>query len=178
MKIRIPLAIAIFLALAGAAAIMFSKPLRIAYHRRALERLREEIYAEPSATSGGLISYGHGDQFERQDIHCQRLAELGYFFHKRYEMENLPDTGEVHGAFWRLVLKEFPGRRYLTLSYPDNVLEVRDLAEHEPKWDAFVAEHNVPDFADRFMGGRKGGGEKVTATKSGQDRAGRGGQSP
>jgi hypothetical protein len=151
MKTRTLVATGIFLLLAGAAGITFWKPLQIAYHRRALERLHEEIYAEPSVTSGGLVGYGDGDQFERQDYHCQRLAELGYFFHKRYEMENLPDTGEVHRAFWRLVQKEFPDRRYPTLSYPDNVLEVWDLAEYEPKWDAFVEKHNVPGFAERFM---------------------------
>ena len=151
MKTRILIATVIFLPLAGATAIIFSKPLQVTYHRRALGRLYEEIYAEPSVTSGGLIGYGDGDQFERQDRHCQRLAELGYFFHERYEMENLPDTGEVHSAFWRLVQKEFPDRRYPTLSYPNNVLEVWDLAEHKPQWDAFVAKHNVPDFAEQFM---------------------------
>ncbi len=58
---------------------------------------------------------------------------------------------EVHSALWRLVQKEFPDRRYPTLSYPDNVLEVWDHAKYEPKWDAFVAKHNVPGFADQFM---------------------------
>ena len=36
---------------------------------------------------------------------------------------------------WRLVQNEFPNRRYPTLSYPDNVLEVWDLAECEAEWD-------------------------------------------
>jgi hypothetical protein len=66
-------------------------------------------------------------------------------------MDKLPDTGEVHSAFWRLVQSEFPNRRYPTLSYPDNVLEVWDLAECEAEWDEFVERHNVPDFADRFI---------------------------
>ncbi|MHB8956346.1 MAG: hypothetical protein ACYC4U_25460 [Pirellulaceae bacterium] len=66
-------------------------------------------------------------------------------------MENLPDTREVHRAFWRLVQEEFPKRRYPTLTTSDNVLEVWDLAEYEPKWDAFAAKYNVPDFGDRFM---------------------------
>ena len=151
MKCRTLIATAVLLALVVCAAMVLSKPLQIAYHLRALERLHEEIYAEPSVTSGGLVGYGHGDQFERQDRHCERLAELGYFFHKRYEMENLPDTGEVNSSFWRLVQEEFPNRRYPTLSYPNNVLEVWDLAETEPKWDAFVAKYNVPDFVERFM---------------------------
>lgn len=132
-------------------AVVLSTPIQIEYHKYALERLHEDIYAKPTDFSGGLIGYGDGDQFERQDRHCNRLAALGYFFHQRYEMENLPDTGGVHGAFWRLVQKEFPNRRYPTLSYPDNVLEVWDRAECKPAWDAFVAKHNVPDFADRFM---------------------------
>jgi hypothetical protein len=66
-------------------------------------------------------------------------------------MDKLPDTGEVHSAFWRLVQNEFPNRRYPTLSYPDNVLEVWDLAECEAEWDEFVERHTVPDFADRFI---------------------------
>jgi hypothetical protein len=66
-------------------------------------------------------------------------------------MDKLPDTGEVHSAFWRLVQSEFPNRRYPTLSYPDNVLEVWDLAECEAEWDEFVERYNVPDFADRFI---------------------------
>jgi len=151
MKSWLLITFAVLLALVLTVALVFSRPLRIAYHRHALERLHEDIYAEPSVTSGGLVGYGDGDQFERQDKHCNRLADLGYFFHKRYEMENLPDTGEIHSAFWRLVQEAFPDRRYPSLSYPDNVLEVWDLAEFEPKWDVFVAEHNVPDFADRFM---------------------------
>ncbi len=145
------IAVAVMLVIAAIIAFVVSKPLQIEYHKYALERLHEEIYAEPTVTSGGLLGYGDGDQFERQEEHCRRLAALGYFFHKRYEMEHLPDTGEVHSAFWRLVQKEFPKRRYPTLSYPDNVLEVWDLAEYQPKWDAFVAKHNVPDFVARFM---------------------------
>ena len=151
MNTRILIATVVFFILSGAAAIVLTKPLQIVYHRRALEKLHEEIYSEPEPTSFGMVAYGKGDQFERQGKHCQRLAELGYFFHKRYAMENLPDTGEVHSAFWRLIQTEFPGRRYPTLEYPDNVLEVWDLAEYEPEWDAFVAKHNVPDFAERFM---------------------------
>lgn len=130
---------------------MVSRPLQVEYHKYSLERLHEAIYDEPTVTSGGLVGYGDGDQFERQEQHCNRLATLGYFFHKRYEMDKLPDTGEVNSAFWRLVQKEFPNRRYPTLSYPDNVLEVWDLAEYEAKWDAFVERHNLPDFADRFI---------------------------
>lgn len=130
---------------------MNSRPLEIEYHKYSLERLHEAIYDKPSVTSGGLVGYGDGNQFKRQEQHCNRLATLGYFFHKRYDMDNLPDTGEVHGAFWQLVQNEFPNRRYPTLSYPDNVLEVWDLAECEAEWDEFVDRHNVPDFADRFI---------------------------
>jgi hypothetical protein len=131
---------------------VFSRPLQIAYHRRALERLHQDIYAEPSVvTLDGLVGYGDSNQFERHDKHCDRLADLGYFFHKRYEMDNLPNTGEVHNAFWRLLQEAFPNRRYPTLSSADNVLKVWDLAEYEQKWDAFVAKHNVPDFSHRFM---------------------------
>lgn len=130
---------------------MNSRPLEIEYHKYSLERLHVAIYDEPTVTSGGLVGYGDGNQFERQEQHCNRLATLGYFFHKRYDMDKLPDTGEVHSAFWRLVQNEFPNRRYPTLSYPDNVLEVWDLAECEAEWDEFVDRHNVPDFADRFI---------------------------
>ena len=130
---------------------MNSRPLQIEYHKYFLERLHEAIYDEPTVTSGGLVGYGDRNQFERQEQHCNRLATLGYFFHKRYDMDKLPDTGEVHSAFWRLVQNEFPNRRYPTLSYPDNVLEVWDLAECEAEWDEFVERHNVPDFADRFI---------------------------
>jgi hypothetical protein len=130
---------------------MNSRPLQIEYHKYFLERLHEAIYDEPTVTSGGLVGYGDRNQFERQEQHCNRLATLGYFFHKRYDMDKLPDTGEVHSAFWRLVQSEFPNRRYPTLSYPDNVLEVWDLAECEAEWDEFVERHNVPDFADRFI---------------------------
>ena len=130
---------------------MNSRPLQIEYHKYFLDRLHEAIYDEPTVTSGGLVGYGDRNQFERQEQHCNRLATLGYFFHKRYDMDKLPDTGEVHSAFWRLVQSEFPNRRYPTLSYPDNVLEVWDLAECEAEWDEFVERHNVPDFADRFI---------------------------
>jgi hypothetical protein len=125
--------------------------LRVAYHKHSLERIHQQIYAEPTATSGGLVGYGSAKLFDKQDYHCARLAALGYFFHQIYEMENLPDTGEVHSAFWRLVQEEFPNRRYTTLAYPDNVLEVWDLAEHESRWSTFVRKHNVADFVDRFM---------------------------
>jgi hypothetical protein len=130
---------------------MNSRPLQIEYHKYFLERLHEAIYDEPTVTSGGLVGYGDRNQFERQEQHCNRLATLGYFFHKRYDMDKLPDTGEVHSAFWRRVQNEFPNRRYPTLSYPDNVLEVWDRAECEAEWDEFVERHNVPDFADRFI---------------------------
>ncbi len=151
MKSRWLMTVCVLVTLSVIIARVASKPVQIVYHKYALDRLHADIYAEPMVTSGGLVGFGDGDQFEQQDKHCERLAALGYFFHKRYEMENLPDTGEVHSAFWRLVQKEFPDRQYPTLSYPDNVLEVWDLAEYEAKWDAFVANHNVPDFVERFM---------------------------
>ena len=151
MKRHWLITVAVLLALVPIALLVVSKPLQIEYHRYALERLHDEIFAEPTVYSGGLVGYGSLDQLERQDKHCLRLAALGYFFHRRYEMENLPDTDEVNSAFWRLIQKEFPDRKYPTLSCPDNVLEVWDLAEYKPKWDAFVAKHNVPDFMERFM---------------------------
>jgi hypothetical protein len=144
------------------------RPLQIEYHKYALERLHEAIHATPTSTMGDLVGYGNGDQFKQQEEHCNRLVALGHFFHKCYEMENLPDTGDVHSAFWRLVQKEFPNRRYPLLSYPDNVLEVWDLALYESEWDAFVKRHNVPDFAKRFMTQDAPGKESLAPAPTGQ----------
>jgi hypothetical protein len=151
MRTYLAIAASVLVLIAGCLIVVFSRPFQIAYHTRALERLHQEIYAKPSTVPGGLAGFGDKDQFDRQDQHCQRLVELGYFFFKRYEMNNLPDVEGVHKAFWQLVQREFSGSRYHSLSYPHNVLEVWDLAEHQAQWDAFVLKHDVPDFVDRFM---------------------------
>jgi hypothetical protein len=145
MKRRIIVGAGVVVLAAGGVYFAWS-PAQIWYHKRALDQIHAEVYSAPSTLSDGLVGYGNGELFDQEDRHKNRLASLGYFFHQRYEMEKVADTGEAHRALWRLVQQEFPDRRYPLLSYPDNVLEVWDLAVHKPAWDAFAQKYNVVDL--------------------------------
>ncbi|MEZ6096773.1 MAG: hypothetical protein R3C03_21535 [Pirellulaceae bacterium] len=138
MKFRWTFVIVLGTFVAIIVAVVFYRPVKIGYHRYSLERIHDNIYGEPTAFANGLVGFGNASQIERLEMHCNQLAALGYFFHKKYEMEKLPKANGVHSALWRIVQSEFPDSRYPTLSYPSNVLEVWDLPECEGKWDEFV----------------------------------------
>lgn len=120
------------------------------YHLNRMQTAREEIYEKPSTVGpGGLVGYGSQELFDRRDHHRDRLVDLGYLFHATYEMENVPDTDEAHRELWQQVTAAFPDNRHVTLSYPDNALEVWDAPSRRDAWEAFVKKHNVANFADR-----------------------------
>lgn len=144
---------AVAIVLVSVVAITFSEPsVQIRYHLWAMGSFHKRIYATPSVVSPeGLVGYGSQELFDRHDFHRDRLVELGYYFHARYETENLPHADGVHSTLARLVWAAFPDSQHPTLSHPENVLEVWDLSIRQKEWGAFVEKHNVADFVERFM---------------------------
>jgi hypothetical protein len=125
----------IFLAVVIVAPIfVLIRPVQIVYHTYQLNR----------------HDFGNEDVHERHRQHCDSLVSLGYFFHKTYEMENLPDSPGVHAALWQRVLDEFPDSGYATLTLPGNVLEVWDTVDRESQWDGFAEKYNVNDFMEHY----------------------------
>jgi hypothetical protein len=64
-------------------------------------------------------------------------------------MTNLPATNDVHREFCRLALN-FTNTRHVAVWYPDNTLEVWDLANRKPSWDGFAMKYNVADFETQY----------------------------
>jgi len=136
--------------------ILLSRPIETAYHVYALNRLHARISASATRTKDGFEIIGGNGEFKEQEWHCTRLAALGHFFHAIYELEKLPDTNEIHRTFWNLVQKEFPDRRYVSLTYPTNILEVWDTTRNQAEWEAFVNRCNTEDFANSLVPSRLG----------------------
>jgi hypothetical protein len=137
-------------------------PVSIWCHKRALAAANEGLHAAMAAERSGGTGERHSSEWaERRKYHCERLVELGYFFHQSYEMDNLPDTDTVYYAIMDRWMREFPTSPYSVMAATDYVFDVYDLAESKPRWDAFVKRYNVADFSDRFVSNTTNGAEQT-----------------
>ncbi len=107
--------------------------------------------ADVDVVDFGIFRFERPGYPRRYEQSRDRLVDLGYFFHNVYNMDQLPDEGDISERLFELIGQHFPPSPHCTVGYPTNTLIVWDVQSRRPEWDAFVKEHNVPDFRERFM---------------------------
>lgn len=141
--------------------LMLGAPLvrqcMVGYHLWRLNHAWENMTEVGVDVTDAVAAYEH---------HLRQLRILGYFFHERYEFDNLSEGPEVHRWLWQQIVRAFPDNRHVTLSYPNNVLEVWDIPARRDDWDRFFVETNCAEAASsastqRETGTKEEGPDKV-----------------
>jgi hypothetical protein len=126
-------------------------PLRVWYLTRRLEETNRRVYAALAAErTGEALDVGSSELFAQKRRICDGLVAAGYFFHETYQFDKVPHTATVYRALVDRWMRASPKSAYATFGASDYVLDVYDLREAKPRWDAFVRDHNVADFVERF----------------------------
>ena len=127
------------------------------YHLREADRInlqlhkamaveRQAIAAQQSTTElNGQVS----ELIEKRRYHCESLVELGHFFHEEYAFDRLPDGSGVYVDVQVRWMTAFPNSPYS--SFGGGVLDVYDTTDSKPRWDKFVATHNISDYPQRYL---------------------------
>lgn len=142
--------------------VLARKPMLIAYHQKKMKEAWQNAAAnvDPSVSIfqqlwHELFGTGawHYDSFSRYEHHRDRLVRLGHLVHREFVFEHLVCASEEYRAFWKIVTARFSSihtaGNYSETSEPVRI-EVWDTLEMIPKWEAFVHEHDVQDFLERF----------------------------
>jgi len=144
--------------------VLARKPMLIAYHQKKMKEAWQDADAnvEPSVSIVQQLfkelfgieppAWRH-NSFSRYEHHRNRLVLLGYLVHREFVFEHLYCASEEYRALWKIVTARFSSihttGNYSETSEPVRI-EVWDTPEMIPKWEAFVHEHDVPDFLERF----------------------------
>ncbi len=151
------IAIATFFAVAVLTVLTItSPPIQIAYHRWQMERAWSDAFAEPDPSVNGEVAYTLGESYKAYERHRQRLVELGAVCELHYVLENVlarTDEGRHFATLWTSF--NCPPCIDCTAPFPDapepTQLNVWCYPEDVAGWDAFVAEHDVSDYRERYM---------------------------
>ncbi len=133
-----------------AIAVFGRRPALVAWHRWRIEVAFRRV------NEVGAYSGDQGDYIESHDYHRRRLVELGYLRHRTFTLRNIRSHTPEYRRLWRLAVDLFPPRGYdgLHSEWPEEaapmMLEVWDRPANMPRWEAFVRDHDVPDFDERF----------------------------
>ena len=81
------------------------------------------------------------------------MVRLGDLDHREFVFANVVHPTDESHALLKIVFTTFPSMHttvpYFYVPKPAR-LQVWDTPDMIPKWEAFVHEHDVPDFLDRF----------------------------
>ena len=98
--------------------------------------------------------------------HMDRLVKLGHLQRRTWVVKNIACPSQEETQFRRMMIDAFPGSIecvYSVSSDPNAPikmeLSVVNLPERKPQWEAFLGEHDVPDFRQLFMPAPENAGE-------------------
>ena len=81
------------------------------------------------------------------------MVWLGDLVPREFVFEHLVCPSEEYRALWKILSARFSSI-HTTGNYSETsepvCIEVWDTSDMIPKWEAFVHEHDVPDFIERF----------------------------
>ena len=126
------------------------RPTLVAWHKWRMEVAHRRI------NEVGAFSNKQSAYIESHDYHRQWLVDLGYLQHRKFTLRYVKTATPEYSQLWELAVNLFPRTDYdgLASDWDDQptpmVLEVWDRPENMPRWEQFVREHDVPDFAQRF----------------------------
>jgi len=141
--------------------ILFRRSVQVAYYRRGLESAAAKMNCRFMPLAHGLADlFGWtADYNERRDECRNMLVELGYLEHREFVLEHVAAPTPESQVLWFHVTSRFADRAGgdYTMDHPHAPQPARlcvwDRPDRIPRWEAFVAQHDVPDFDERFVQG-------------------------
>src|SRR4029453_10702003 len=126
--------------------IVVQKPLRIAWHRSAMERAWREGQSATDPTESYL----------RFESHLETLVELGALTKQEYRFAHLEvPTPESRHLFKRLLARDCPPVIYFTSVHPKSpeaiVLKVWYEHDFRDDWQEFLKAADTPNYRELFM---------------------------
>ena len=140
---------------------LFRKPVQIAYYRQGMESAAAKMNCQFMPLALVLAeSFGRTTDYDGRLAECRdALVRLRYLEHREFVFQHVasatPESQILRFHIWRT----FPdtARAYYEMDRPDTPgparLHVWDCPERIPQWEAFVAEHDVAEFDERFVHG-------------------------
>lgn len=130
--------------------------VQIAYHEWRMLNAWHETVDHPDVNVHGMTTFTLGDSWDRYIRHRKALVRLGKLVEKQYRFHNIlyPGTEAQHllhkmlagrcppNLDWGAPSPESPEPLTITIWFDAELLET---------WDAFIAQHDVHDYAERFM---------------------------
>ena len=154
------------LLICGGIVVFNLRAFQVRYHRWQMQRAWHQAYSAPTTTDDGfVVAHVDGEADERYEYHRQKLLELRDIVKRHYSFRHLRVPTDASEHFSRLLVSgRCPNHIDFSSPYPDQPEPMQLTVWCSPTdahaWDDFVAEHDIPDYFKRFMGTRKGGGEK------------------
>jgi len=126
--------------------IVVHKPLRIAWHREAMERAWQESQSVAEPTESYL----------RYESHLEALADLGAVTKQEYRFTNLQvPTPESKHFFRRLLARDCPPHLYFSSVHPKSpepmVLKLWYEHEFRDEWQEFLEAADTPHYREEFV---------------------------
>ena len=143
------------------------KPAAIAYHRRHMMSAFNDMGSDRQGSRfesfWNYISFARRNKslslldYERYEYHRDKLVEWGDLAHREFVLQHIVARSDEAKELWRRLQLAFPDNIHATSDWPSTPEPMRIDVSGSPgriaHWDAFVAEHDVPDFRTRFLTG-------------------------
>lgn len=124
------------------------RPVLIHVYRLGMDSAFAKVYEV------GVSGRRQSDYFERYERCRDRLVQLGYLAHREFFLQHIQAPTEESRRLWELLIERFPDNPHTAMDWyrePQPMhIEVWDRPERVPEWEKFIADHDVPDFLDRF----------------------------
>lgn len=149
----------------GGIVVVNLRAFQLRYYKWQMERAHQ-AYLGPKTTSGGFVVVNVPDAaVERYERYRQKLVELGGITERHYSCRHLRVRTDESEHFTRLLVSgRCPNHVDFSSPYPDKPeplqLTVWCWNRDASAWDHFVAEHDVADYHERFIGRDKEEEEK------------------
>ena len=141
------------------------KPAAIAYHRRHMLSAWNDMVNDRRPSQVDLfwqqVILGRRNksypalQQERYEYHRNGLVEWGDLAHRHFVLRHIIAPSDEATELWRRLIRTFPDNIHATSVWPRSPepmqIDVWDAPSRIAQWEAFVAEHDVANFRERFM---------------------------
>jgi hypothetical protein len=150
--------VAVVVTIGAAAWLIDWKDVRVRYHDHQMRTAFAEQFENQEVSPDGLVGFEVGKTTARYEYHRDRLVELGAVIKRHYEFRHLRVSTPESNHFNHVLLKEKPVNAIdwsSKWSPPEDPIPMEYTVWCYPQdsatWDAYFAEHDVPDYRRRFM---------------------------
>jgi len=130
--------------------------IQVHYHRWRMERAHQAYLGAKTISGGFVVIQVPNDAVDRYEYHRQKLVELRDIVERQYVLKHLEIPTDESKHFSKLLVsRDCPSHIDFESPYPDKprLLQVTIWCypPHVSEWDRFIAEHDVPNYRERFM---------------------------